>query len=687
MLKESLGNVLVVDDEAVNRSALSRRLQNEGYTVSTASGGAEVARLISKEPFDAVLLDVMMPGLNGYQVLAEIRKSYTRLELPVVMVTSKNKKEDIVRALTAGANDYITKPINFRTAISQIGRHIATKRLTKEVRQDETKFASEDSGIKTAWTWDLLIDRITCSSIWRQTAADDRYSMSEPAEEWFHRIHPDDRPQAWKAIEDHRQGLSTRCYCEYRIRLENESFEWAVLTCEIVSEDSGYQVQMVGSQTFRSRRRSTDPLTGLANRTVFVEYLDHAVSRARAQPDYLFVVLSLNIDQFKVGNNPVGYQVWDEALVEMARRLKSCMHDSDIISRPVGGSSIRRFGGDEFIVLVHGIKQLDNATHIGNRILNVVSKPIQLDDKSIPVVASVGLAIGSRDSGAAEELLSNAASAMSQAKTKGESCLCLFDKTVRSQASQRLTLEADMSQGLRHRQFEVHYQPIVSLKSGMIEGFEALLRWHHPTQGLISAAQFITIAENLGKIVELGSGAMKEACQQLHTWQSFHPDLAHAYISVNISANQFFDPGFSKVVTRCLEDTGLAAHNLKLEIPESIFARDPDACTTILHMLYKLGVRFSLDDFGGGHSSLSYVQQFPIDTIKIDRSLIAQMKDSVQSQEVVKGIVEIAHGFGMSVTAKGVENQSQVAMLRDFGCETGQGLLYASPVPHSAIET
>jgi diguanylate cyclase (GGDEF)-like protein len=378
---------------------------------------------------------------------------------------------------------------------------------------------------------------------------------------------------------------------------------------------------------------------------------------------------------------------WDEALVEVARRLKSCLPDSDLISRPVGGSSIRRFGGDEFLVLLNGIKQFENATPIGNRILNVLSKPIQLEDQSIPIAASIGIALGSRDSGAAEELLSNASSAMSQAKTNGESRLCLFDKAVRVEAAQRLTLEADMSQGLRQGQFEVHYQPIVSLKSGVIEGFEALLRWHHPTQGLISAGHFITIAENLGKIVELGSRALKQACQQLHTWQSSHPNLAHAYISVNISTREFFDPDFANTVVRRLEETGLAANNLKLEIPESVLATDSEMCTKTLNTLHKIGVRFSLDDFGGGYSSLSYVQQFPIDTIKIDRSLIAQMKESVQSQELVKGIVEGAHGFGMSVTAKGVESQSQAAMLRDFGCETGQGMLYASPVPHSAIET
>jgi diguanylate cyclase (GGDEF)-like protein len=570
----SLGNLLIVDDEEMNRDMLSRRLELEGFTVATAGGGEEALRLVEEQNFDAVLLDIMMPVQNGYEVLAEIRKSHTSLELPILMVTAKSHSQDVISAFTEGANDFITKPINFPIALARISCQVANKKLSTQARETDAR-----------------------------------------------------RP---------------------------------------------------GS--------AADPLTGLPNRIVFVDHLDAAIQNSRSQPDFLFAVLFLDLDRFKIVNDSLGHQAGDELLIEVARRLESCMRASDVIARLNDPSTIARFGGDEFVVLLKGITKADNAYHVGERILGVLTQPLVIKGNVVSISASIGIAVGSHRSGSSDDLLRNADMAMYQAKTNGKSRLCIFDEAMQRQSVLRQSLESDLKCGLKSGEFAVHYQPIVSMLSGEVQGFEALLRWRHATRGMISPHEFMTIAEESGFIVELGAWVLKQACHQLQAWQRRYPTSTSLSMSVNISPKQFFDSALADRVAECLAETGIAPECLNLEIMESALSRDSKLTTETLSRLHALGARISLDDFGTGCSSLSCLQQLSIDTIKIDRSYIDQLGHSTQAHEIVSTIVALAHSLRMKVTAEGIENRSQLSLLQDMECDAGQGFLYSHPGPPTVIE-
>jgi diguanylate cyclase (GGDEF)-like protein len=570
----SLGNLLIVDDEEMNRDMLSRRLELEGFTVTTAGGGEEALRLVEEQNFDAVLLDIMMPVQNGYEVLAEIRKSHTSLELPILMVTAKSHSQDVISAFTEGANDFITKPINFPIALARISCQVANKKLSTQVRETDAR-----------------------------------------------------RPES-----------------------------------------------------------AADPLTGLPNRIVFVDHLDAAIQNSRSQPDFLFAVLFLDLDRFKIVNDSLGHQAGDELLIEVARRLESCMRASDVIARLNDPSTIARFGGDEFVVLLKGITKAENAYHVGERILGVLTQPLVVKGSVVSISASIGIAVGSHRSGSSDDLLRNADMAMYQAKTNGKSRLCIFDEAMQRQSVLRQALESDLKRGLNSGEFEVHYQPIVSLLSGEVQGFEALLRWRHATRGMISPQEFMTIAEESGFIVELGAWVLKQACHQLRAWQLRYPRSTSLSMSVNISSKQFFDSALADRVAECLAETGIAPGSLNIEIMESALSRDSKLTAETLSKLHALGTRISLDDFGTGCSSLSCLQQLPINTIKIDRSYIDQLGHSTQAHEIVSTIVALAHSLRMNVTAEGIEKRSQLSLLQDMECDAGQGFLYSHPGPPAVIE-
>jgi diguanylate cyclase (GGDEF)-like protein/PAS domain S-box-containing protein len=683
----SLGALLVVDDEEMNRDMLSRRLQVEGFTVATASGGAEALRMMAEQQFDAILLDVMMPVQSGYEVLAEIRKSHTSLELPILMVTAKNHSEDIVNAFSSGANDYITKPINFPVALARINSHVASKRLSMQLRESETRYSLSARGANDGlWDWNLLDNKVFFSSRWKSMLGYSADAVGDSVEEWFDRVHTDDLPHVQKALAAHRNGETEQFESEHRMRHCDQTYRWVLTRGVVTGDATGRQTRMAGSQTDITRGKAADPLTGLPNRVLFMDHLDAAIKIAHQQPDFLFAVLFLDLDRFKVVNDSLGHHVGDELLVEVARRLESCMRTSDVVSRLNDRSTIARFGGDEFVLLLKGIKHSENAYHVASRILSVLSEPLTLRGHNVSVSASIGIAIGTYGGCDPNDLMRDADTAMYQAKSTGKSRVCMFDQAMRTLAIERLELEADLKQGLANGEFEIYYQPIVSLQSGRIEGFEALLRWQNPIRGMISPADFIPIAEETGYIVELGAWVLKQACRQLRIWQVDHPHESPLTVSVNVSSKQFADPTLMDRVADCLKETGLDARCLILEITESALMNDLDLANRALKQLHDLGVRISLDDFGTGYSSLSYLQQFPIDTIKIDRSFIQKLEASSQAEEIVRTIVALAHGLGMKVTAEGIESQSQLTKLHEITCETGQGYLYARPGPQSTID-
>ncbi|HXI91579.1 MAG TPA: bifunctional diguanylate cyclase/phosphodiesterase, partial [Blastocatellia bacterium] len=391
---------------------------------------------------------------------------------------------------------------------------------------------------------------------------------------------------------------------------------------------------------------------------------------------YSFGVLFLDLDRFKVVNDSLGHQIGDQLLVATARRLESCLRPGDIVAR---------LGGDEFAIILDHVRQIGDATQAAERIRERLATPFNLSGHEVFISASIGIALNQAASEGPDEILRNADAAMYRAKDQGRGCFELFDKGMRARNAALSQLESGLRHALARDEFSVHYQPIISLETWRISGFEALLRWEHPEHGYISPLKFIPVAEETGLIIEIGQWVLREACQQLRIWQEQFPSTPPLSISVNLSGKQFSQPDLIECISEILKETGLDASSLKIEITESAINENLDAAAMMLKRIKALGIRLSLDDFGTGYSSLSYLHRFPIDTLKIDRSFVSRI-NLPKNAEIVKTILTLARNLGMDVVAEGVETREQVLQLTGLNCEYVQGYLLSKPIDGRAMK-
>ncbi|MBE9125505.1 MULTISPECIES: putative bifunctional diguanylate cyclase/phosphodiesterase [unclassified Coleofasciculus] len=418
-----------------------------------------------------------------------------------------------------------------------------------------------------------------------------------------------------------------------------------------------------------------DALTGLPNRILFVERVEHALKLSKRHQDYLFAVLFLDLDRFKVVNDSLGHRIGDQLLVAIARELERCLRNTDTVAR---------LGGDEFTILLEDINDLKDATKVAERIQKILKSPFIVEGHEVFTSASIGIALSSTGYDCAEDLLRDADIAMYRAKELGKARHEVFDKVMHASALKLLQLENDLRRALERQEFEVYYQPITSLFTGTLTGFEALLRWHHPTQGLVSPLEFIPVAEETGLILPLGRWVLHEACRQLHTWHTQFPMTEPLKISVNLSGKQLKELEFIEQIDQILEKTGLDGRFLKLEITESVLMDNADTATKMLLQLRARNIQLSVDDFGTGYSSLSYLHRFPVNTLKIDRSFVSQMNPNDRNCEIVRTIVTLAHSLRMDVIAEGVETLEQLSELKLLKCEQGQGYFFSKPLTKEA---
>jgi diguanylate cyclase (GGDEF)-like protein/PAS domain S-box-containing protein len=436
-----------------------------------------------------------------------------------------------------------------------------------------------------------------------------------------------------------------------------------------------------------------DALTQLPNRALFLDRLQRAVNRARRDPEYNFAVMFIDLDRFKLVNDTLGHLAGDRVLKHFARRLSGCLRNTTAansletldVRRPVGDDTLARIGGDEFAILIEELRDVSDAIRVAQRILKRLETPHDLDGVDVYTAASIGIATKSTDYKSADEALRDADIAMFRAKTVGGSRFEVFDPAKHSQGIRRLQLESELRRALENHDFEVFYQPIVSLESSKVESIEALIRWRHKDHGLIPPHEFISIAEDTGMIVLIGRWVLREACEKLHMLQQTHPDSAPKTVSVNLSAKEFAQADLVENVRKILEETGLNPGSLRLEITESVAMNDVDRVASMLTELKKLGVRISIDDFGTGYSSLSYLRRFPIDTLKIDRSFVAAMDDSQESREIVRTIMTLANNLNMDVVAEGTETVTQIDELKTMACKYAQGFFFSRPLDGDAL--
>jgi diguanylate cyclase (GGDEF)-like protein len=413
-----------------------------------------------------------------------------------------------------------------------------------------------------------------------------------------------------------------------------------------------------------------DALTGLPNRPLLIDHLRLAIERSKVNHDHLFAVLFIDLDRFKNINDSLGHNTGDQLLVAIAGRIGECLRPSDTIAR---------LGGDEFAILLDGLEDWSIATAVADRVRNELLKPFSLNGHEVYTTASIGIRLSMDGREDAETMLRDADTAMYRAKDNGKARHELFHSTMHTRAVALLKLENDLRRAIEREEFCVHYQPIISLETQALVGFEALARWNHPERGLVSPDEFIPIAEETGLITEIGALILRKACSQMREWQVAVGREALT-ISVNLSGKQLTQTDLIEQIQKTLTDTGLNPTWLRLEITESVVMENAELATNTLLQLRKLGVHLSIDDFGTGYSSLSYLHRFPVNTLKIDRSFIGRMAKGDENSEIVRTICTLANNLGMEVVAEGVETREQLELLRSLNCEYGQGYLFSRPV-------
>ncbi len=672
--------ILIVDDNEMNRDMLARRLEKKGYVVREAEGAQSLLERIQAEPADLVLLDVEMPGISGLDALKKLRERYAPVELPIIMVTAKDQSEDIVTALDLGANDYLTKPIDFPVALARIRTQVSHKQAEEALRESEERYALAARGANDGlWDWNLVDNSIYLSPRWKSMLGYEEAEIGNRPEEWLDRIHIADRERVKNEIATHQRGQTPHFESENRVQHKDGSFRWMLSRGLAVRNASGKALRMAGSQTDITEGKVADALTGLPNRLLFIDRLVRLIEHTKRHKDYLFAVLFLDLDGFKMVNDSLGHVIGDELLVEVANRLEKSLRVSDTVTRIEKLFTLARLGGDEFTILLDQVKDSSDATLVAERLMNAMSAPFILEGKKVFTSVSIGIALSGIGYDKPEDMLRDADTAMYRAKSLGKARYEVFDLDMRKSVIARLQLETDLRDALAREEFRNFYQPIVSLESGRITGFEALLRWQHPTRGLLQPADFISVAEETGMIRELGWWNLRKACQQISTW-NVSRNGNPLTMSVNLSVKQFLQPNLVGEVEELLRETGLPPNILKLEITESTVMADPSAAIEMLMQIKSLGVQLSIDDFGTGYSSLSYLHRFPLDTVKIDGSFTKEISQGGDSTEIVRTILPMANSLRLNVIAEGVETAEQLAILRKLRCEYAQGYYFSKPV-------
>ncbi len=423
-----------------------------------------------------------------------------------------------------------------------------------------------------------------------------------------------------------------------------------------------------------------DTLTNLPNRALFREHLSMAIKRAKRRPrqQSSFAVIYLDIDRFKLVNDSLGHTVGDELLISFAKRIRESLRETDILAR---------LGGDEFVILLEDIEEDEYAGVVAKRLQHALKTPFRIQGKEVFAPASFGVLLNTSEYEEPEAIIRDADAAMYHAKESGRSQVKVFDKTLHEKALYQLQQETDLRKAIDTSQLHNHYQPIVHLESGVVVGFEALIRWAHPAMGMIYPGAFISTAEETGLILPITKLTLKRACRDLREWQRIAPRGRELSVSVNISSKHFLQPSLLDDLVEVLAETELPPHHLKLEITETALMEDAEENIRLVQRLREFGVRLLIDDFGTGYSSLSYLQRLPIDTLKVDRGFIAKINEKPESnRKIVEAIVSLAHKLNMAVVAEGIETPEQQTILRNMACDFGQGYLYSCPVPKSEID-
>jgi len=590
-------DILIVDDMADNLRVLSSILTREGYNVRKALNWQMALTATQTVLPDLILLDIMMPEVDGYEICQTLKASELTADIPVIFISALDDVFDKVKAFKVGGVDYISKPFEFQEVLVRVQNQLALRSARLEILKLNVE----------------LEDRV------KERTGELEKTLQKLQEEI-----------------NSRQKLQTQLL-------------------DIALHDS---------------------LTGLPNRVLFIRRLENALNRAKQESNYQFALLFLDCDRFKVVNDSLGHLVGDELLIAIARRLQACL-------LPV--HTLARLGGDEFAILLENITDINIAIQVAELILQQLSLAFKLSRYEVFMNASIGISWGNKDYDRPEYLLRDADTAMYRAKAQGRAKYHVFNPVMHQEAIQLLELENDLRRAVERQEFVVYYQPIVSLTSGRISGFEALVRWQHPIRGLVSPIEFIPVAEETGLINAINTWVLQSVCHQLSIWQHHPVTPEPLTMSVNLSARLFSQHNLVEQIDRIIYESRINPAYLELEITESVIMENTNAIKIILQQLKQRKIKLIMDDFGTGYSSLSYLHSFPFNALKIDKSFVKRMQENKENMGLVPAMIGIANSMGMSAIAEGVETQEQLAQLRSLNCNFAQGYLFSKPIEQKLV--
>ncbi len=681
--------ILVIDDVAMVREMATDGLEAGGFEVVTAADGQEGLRsFLEREP-DLVVLDLFLPGMDGMEVCEQIRRTPGHEATPVVMINGDDNGDSIRAAYEAGATDFAPKPVNWNVLSNRIPYMLRTRNLMAELGRSEERLAKAQRIAKLGnWELDVRTGVLTCSEELRRIYGIGPRERTATFNALLCHVHPHDREIVSHALEravEAGEPLSV----DPRISLGSGNTSHVHLQADVVNDDEGVAGLEGTAQDITERKQAEeqirflayhDGLTRLGNRRLFTERLRHSIAQARRAKSTL-AVLFLDLDHFKRINDTLGHGQGDVLLCEVADRLRNCIRDSDFVSRaqdPDLSATVSRFGGDEFMISLCSVREPAEAGKVAGRLLEAITKPYVLDAQEVVVTASVGIAIFPGDGDDGDALIRSADVAMYAAKSRGRDSYCFYERTMNEVAQRNLKLESDLRTALDRGELHVHYQPKLSISSGRITGFEALARWEHAEIGMVSPTLFIPLAERAGLVASVFDFVMRMACTQVKEWVDL--GLPPIRMSVNLSAHQFKTLDVADVVAQIIKDTPVSPHAIDVEITETAMMEHEKLAVEVLQRLKGIGVTVSLDDFGTGYSSLSYLRQFPVDTVKIDRSFITELTTDRDDAAITAAIISMAKALNLNIVAEGVETVEQLEVLRGFGCHEIQGYLFSPPV-------
>lgn len=680
---------LVVDDDATIRMIATQTLKQHGFRILEASDGEQALAIVERNQPDLILLDVIMPGINGYETCKRLRELDAGRHVPVLMLTGLDDLESINHAYEAGATDFAAKPINWAVLGHRVRYMLRAAEAFKGLVESQALLSSTQRIARLgSWSWDVVTERGQWSEEAFRILGYEPGSVPASVHNYLARVHPEESGQAREAI---RELLAGKQMVEitHRITVSGGEERHVKLHGEVRCDDQGRPMHAYGtiqdvteSKQVEERIRHLayfDGLTELPNRHFFIENVAKSLHHAKRHGRVLGV-LSMDLDQFKRINDTLGHTIGDKLLQAVAGRLRDGIRAQDTLALADGDAplGLARLGGDEFCILLTEISQFHDAARVARRILESLAEPFKLDDNELFVTTSIGISLFPSDGDTPEALIKNADAAMYYAKSQGRNNYQFYGKTMNSRALEKLAMESQLRKAIERSEFELHFQPKLDLRSGRISGAEALIRWRHPELGMVPPIDFIPLAEESGLIVPIGEWVLRAACDQNKRWQA--SGLPPIHVAVNISSPHFRHSGLLPMVARTLHETGLRPDCVEVEVTESMLMDDMEATLATLHKLKDMGLRLAIDDFGTGYSSLSYLKRFPLDALKVDRSFVKDTPGAADDAAITSAIIAMAHSLKLEVVAEGVETEAQLGFLKARDCEYAQGYLISRPL-------